>query len=322
VTTRNGETSGLGSLAWKWRWVLLAAVIVSAGVGVWFALEAPPDYTSEAEVLIPATDPVTTRTTQISAITMQLQDYAQRGLGDTVRSALGPEAPSLQSVTAVQDRTEDIYVITAHASVPSVAERAAAGAAEALIGRSNDLAEQQVDRLKQEAATDARPLAERLVDLKDRRRRLVTAIAAARREANPQAAPLGGGGTPQAASKRLERLRAAKSRVESRIRFVTSRSDALVTLGEEATQQSIERRAASTLVTPPSAATSTVRARLVSTVGLALLVGLSVAFMTILAIEELARRRRRGTGMIPPRPPHEQQRELVIDRSRGDVRSP
>lgn len=320
MTTTSGETSGLGSLAWKWRWVLLVAVIVSSGVGVLFALQAPPEYTSQAEVLIPASDPVTTRTTQVSAITIQLRDYAQRGLGDTVRAALGTEASALQSVTAVQDRTEDIYVITADASDGSVAERAAAGAAEALIGRSNDLAQQQVERLKQEAAVEGRTLTEQLVALDARHRRLVAEIVATRQRLKAQAAaPPGGDGTAQASSSRLKRLRAERSRLESRMGLVDSRRDALGTLGEQAHERYLERKAASTLVTPPSAAASTVRTRLVSTVGLALLAGLAVAFMTILAIEELGRRRRRRAGIMPSRPPREQ-RGLVVDRS--DVHTP
>ena len=274
----NGDDPGIGSLGRlvsKWRWVLLAAVIVPVVIGMAFAVSAPPDYVSQAQLLIPASDPVTTRTTQTSAITIKLRSYAQSGLGESVRSALGSRASELDSVTGEQDRSEEVYTITAHSPDRTVAQEAVARGADALFRRSNELAREQVARLKSESAATIVSLTETLVALDAQNQRITAALTAAKQGPAPK------------------HLLAARSRTAARIRAVTDRIDALRTLLGLADQRYIERRSVSTLISPPSTAKSALAAHLVSTVGLALVVGVAAGVLTILAMEAMSQRRRR-----------------------------
>jgi hypothetical protein len=285
----NGDGPGLGnlgSLVSRWRWVLLAAVIVPLVIGVAFAASAPADYVSQAQLLIPASDPVTTKTTQTSAITIKLRSYAQSGLGESVRSALGSRASALDSVTGEQDRTEEVYTITAHSPDRTLAREAAARAADALFKRSDELALGQVARLKGETAATIASLTNALVVLDGHNQRIAAALTAAKPGPVPQ------------------RLLAARVRSAARLRAVTDRIDALRALSGQATQRYLERRAASTLISPPSTPKSTGAAHLVSTVGLALVVGVAAGFLTILALEAMSQRRRRRRGIPRPHPPN------------------
>jgi uncharacterized protein involved in exopolysaccharide biosynthesis len=278
VTTMNGDDPGIGSvgrLVSRWRWVLLAAVIVPVVIGFAFAVSAPPDYVSQAQLLIPASDPVTTRTTQVSAITIRLRSYAQSGLEESVRSALGSRASELDSVTGEQDRSEDVYTITAHSPDRALAQEAVAHAAHALFRRSDELAREQVAKLKGESVATIASLMDTLVALDAHNQRITAALNAAKQGPAPKP------------------LLAARSRTVARVRAVTDRIDALRALLGQADQRYIERRSVSTLISPPSTPKSALAEHLVSTVGLALVVGVAAGILTILAMEAMSQRRRR-----------------------------
>lgn len=301
----------------RW-WALLAAVVVSAGVALPLALSAPSEYVSQAEVLIPASDPVATKTTQVSAIAIQLGAYANKALGEQVRSTLGPQASAIHSVAAVQQRSEDVYLVTATASIGSVAERAVDEASTSLIDRSNELALEQVQRLEDDVESNVQDLTQELVTLGADRREYARSIALYwERVVSLQVAPftIADRAEIQELRERLKRLRAAHSLTSSQIRVLVSKRDAIQTLVEDATQRYLERRTASIMISPPSASDDTVRARIISTVGLAVLAGLIVSFLTILVIERWSRRRRAESQSSRSR---NEQTELFT--GRADVR--
>ena len=141
-----GRLGILGTVR-KRRLVLALVVVISVLAALPFALSVPPQYESSAQVLIPASDPISMGGNGVSRVSLELAAYASSSLAQDVRGSLGDQAAGLRSITAVSLRDQDTWLVTGLGSSPTVAQRAVSVAAQALISRSNDLAETMVRSL-------------------------------------------------------------------------------------------------------------------------------------------------------------------------------
>lgn len=137
---------------WDNRRTLLISALVAAVVAVPLSFLRPPVYTSSAQVLIPARDPVVGNDSKAgtSVVAIKLDQYASNQFPDDVRERLGEDASRLRSVRAVRERNPIFYRLTSTAETPAFANESLEVASTVLIDQANAIAEQQLDALSKD----------------------------------------------------------------------------------------------------------------------------------------------------------------------------
>jgi hypothetical protein len=285
---------GITGLIWKHRIILLIATLTSAAVTVPFTLRGESTYESQMTVLIPYGDPLSQSMQQSSGVTVRLLDFADGGeLGTAVREALGSEVEDLISVSADQQRAQDLYTVSAVARSSSVAQDAAAAAAQALIDRSNELAAGQVERLRARVVDELAPLDEQraaLIQEQVARETQIDQTTVALRKFQRQLASSSGDNAAleqqiEELSARLRALQLEQDRTDGQLALLESEQAYLSGLVEEATQAQLAREAASTPLSSPSRPQTNDSKQVVETVGLALATGLIWASLVLVWLE-------------------------------------
>ena len=286
-----GRLGILGTVR-KRRLVLALVVVISVLAALPFALSVPPQYESSAQVLIPASDPISMGGNGVSRVSLELAAYASSSLAQDVRGSLGDQAAGLRSITAVSLRDQDTWLVTGLGSSPTVAQRAVSVAAQALISRSNDLAETMVRSL----AANVTPalarldltmstLSSRIVSLQQRERALSRKIARLRQSGTTDGV--------LALQTKLGELRTQRRQDAVSLDLARSKSSAYPGMMQTAYESLQQRIAASAVISPPPLGKRSAPVGLVATIGLAVLAGLLVGVFLILLIERRSYRRAR-----------------------------
>jgi hypothetical protein len=255
---------------------VLIASVVSAAAAVPALLSTPRGFVSEAEVFVAPLDLVDISTRSTPPLARALSHYAGTDLGADVRADLGGDASEVRSIEASEERDVGLFAVTVEARSGEVATRAAELAAASLIEESNTLVDGQVEALRDSAEANLAALASDRAALRNRRDGLL-----GRAESSPEAA--------------LE-LR----EVHARLALSRARRSGLIKLVQEASALQVSREPASMVVSGPTEPQTDFTVRAIETIGLALVIGLVVATLTIVWLE---RRTLLPTRGIPPRPP-------------------
>jgi uncharacterized protein involved in exopolysaccharide biosynthesis len=282
--------AGSGVLAWARRHhrVLIGAVVISAVVAIPFALSTPSEYTSQARVLVPAEDTVSTGSGQTSAIALALVDYLDHGFAGDVQDALGDRAAEVETITGVQLRDEDLYLVTVSTNSSEDVRDAVLVATDTLMVRASELAADQTVRLREQARLRTEELNDQIVALEAEQQRVATELAGAKDDLAD--ARSGGTAAEVAEAKReVEDLQAEASNLQADHHLLVTRRDGLASLVAQADQDLVTYESVGTLVSGPTTPVRAAPARTLLTFVLAILAGLAVAVGMILVLE---RRRR------------------------------
>lgn len=274
------------------RWVLVFALLVSVVVSVPIALLTPSTFKSRGEVFIPVSDPVSSQLSQVSLIPNKLQSYGSSQLLADTRRNLGSTGSDLESVAITPQRDEGFYEVAIEAKTATAARAGVAAATQGLIREAHDLAQQQISRLQDVIDAHIRHgevvLTKKMTQRDQARAQVQTLVG---RVSSLQAtAP--GSSELAAASSELSRQRLELARLDDSISMLERQISGFGDQLQSARSVGIAMAASSEVMSPPSQPATALPLRLLSTVGLALAVGLVVAILAILALE-----RRR---LVPP----------------------
>ena len=276
----------------KRRLILALVVVISVVVALPFALSVPPQYQSSAQVLIPASDPISMSGNAVSRVYLELAAYANAGLSQDVRASLGDQAAGLRSIDAVPLRDQDTWLVTGLAASPAVAQQAVSVAAQTLINRSNDLAGTMVRDL----ASTVTPflarldltistLSARILQTQQREAALNQKIRQLKRSGDISGIP--------ALRTKLAELRIQRRTDAVALDLKKSKRGAYPGMVTSAYKTLQERISASAVISPPPLGRRSAPVGLVATIGLAALAGLLVGLFLILLIERRSYRRAR-----------------------------
>lgn len=128
------------------------ATIAAALVAVPVSYLLPLSYTSTAQVLIPARDPVMGNDSRAgtSVVALRIADYASRQITHDVRQALNEDASILISLRVSRERNPIFFRLTSTARSARLANRSLDVAAVLLIEKTNALAEEQIEALSED----------------------------------------------------------------------------------------------------------------------------------------------------------------------------
>lgn len=282
--------AGSGVLAWARRHhrVLIGAVVVSAVVAIPFALSTPSEYESQGRVLVPAEDTVSTGIRQTSAIALALGDYLDHDFAGEVRDALGERAAEVETITGVQLRDEDLYLVTVSAASSKDARDAVLVATDTLMDRASELAADQARRLREQARLRTDELNGEIVALEAEQQQVATELAGAKDDLDD--ARRGGTAAEIAEAKgEVEALQAETSNLQAEHHLLVTRRQGLASLVAQSDQDLATYESVGTLVSGPTAPVRAAPARTLLTFVLAILAGLAVTVGMIFVLE-----RRRG----------------------------
>jgi len=300
---------GILAIVKRRRFLLALVVVVSVLAALPFALSVPAQYQSSAQVLIPASDPVSMGTNDVSRVSLQLAAYATAGLPQDVSRSVGDRAASgLRSVTAVQLRDQDLWLVTALADSPATAQQSVTVAVQSLITHSNDLAETMVRSLESNVAPSLAQLnrtismlSSRILQIQQRERALSRKIVHLRQSGTPGRVP--------AVRTKLQALRDRRLADAATLDLAKGKRDAYPGMVQTAFTTLQERIAASAVISPPPPGKRSAPVGLVATIGLAVLAGLVVGLLLVLLIERRSYRRARvrdaSLSPVAPREMHE-----------------
>lgn len=292
MSTQSQPDARSGSTVFAWarrhHRILIAAILVSVVVAVPFALAAPSEYEAQARVLASAEDTVSTGSAQTSATAIGLGEYLRDDFAGDVRDALGRQGAEVETVTGLQLRDEDLYLVTVSARSAEIAHAAVVVAADTLMARANDLAADQSQRLRRQAQVDIDALNEEVAALEAEQQRVATGLAAAK--ADLEDARRGGSAAQVAeAKRRVEKTQTDSSTLQAQHHLLVTRRDGLASLIAQADQDLVTYESVTTLVSGPTTPVRAASARILLTFVLAILAGLAVAVGVVLVLE-----RRRG----------------------------
>lgn len=291
MTVADTGRPGILATVKKRRLILFLVVVISVIAALPFALSVPPQYQSSAQVLIPASDPISMGGNSVSRVSLELAAYASSDLEQDVRASLGDQAAGLHSMTAVPLRDQDTWLVTALGNSPSVAQQAVSVGAQTLIKRSNELAESMVRDLASTVAPTLAQLnltisslASRIREIQQREAELTRRIQQLQRS---------GGVGVAALRTKLVALHAQRRAESASLDLQKSKRGAYPGMVQGAYQTLQERIAASAVISPPPPGRRSAPVGLVATVGIAVLAGLLVGIFLIMLIERRSYRRRR-----------------------------
>jgi hypothetical protein len=259
---------GLRQLLWRRRWVLLLGAVISAAAAMPALLNARTGYTSEAEVLVALAEPIEPPVRGVTPLAEALSAYEEGDLRADLQAELGEDAGAIRSVDVTVNRDEGLHVIGIEATSREAASRGALAAADLVVEKSHRLGLEQVENLDARVAANLDSLqAERYDAHVDRDR--------ARQDG-------------------LQRAEAVDFR--HRIEVIQSKRQGLLDLVRGAITRLAIRQTTTQIVRGPTVPESNLPTRVIETVGLALVVGVVVATLTILWLE-------RRSLMPPGAPP-------------------
>jgi hypothetical protein len=259
---------GLRQLLWRRRWVLLLGAVISAAAAMPALLNARTGYTSEAEVLVALAEPIEPPVRGVTPLAEALSAYEEGDLRADLQAELGEDAGAIRSVDVTVNRDEGLHVIGVEATSREAASRGALAAADLVVEKSHRLGLEQVENLDARVAANLDSLqAERYDAHRDRDR--------ARQDG-------------------LQRAEAVDFR--HRIEVIQSKRQGLLDLVRGAITRLAIRQTTTQIVRGPTVPESNLPTRVIETVGLALVVGVVVATLTILWLE-------RRSLMPPGAPP-------------------
>lgn len=292
--TTDRHTSTIG-LVWRHRWILLVSLVFSVAGTLPFALSGKATYQSSGTVLIPSGDPVAVTNTQTSAVDTRLNAFSHgQTLLEAVRSRMGAAANGLISVTTGQQRAGDLYSLTATAKSSQVARDAVSAGALALIDESNSLTAAQVAQLRTQVNDQMLPLEQQRGALVKRVLNQKAAIHQTQVQLKqvendiPKSSGAARGALQEQANELSTTLRDEQvelDRLNARVAFIESNQGQLTDLVQGAVQIQLTRKAASTLLSAPSAPSTDSSRRVVQTIGLAVLAGLVMATLVVIWLE-------------------------------------
>jgi hypothetical protein len=300
---------GFFSLLWRNRGILVVSAVLASVVGVFFGLTGPITFNSNGQLLLPATDPVAATNggssgrADNSLVGIQVKAYADKGLGDDVRRALGKDAPLLVGFSANRQRDPIFYKLTAEADRGPVAKAAVQAGADALIKKASDLAKAQVDRLQTLVTERLGPLDAQSVTLAAEvltkqatadglagQAKSVQGQIDAAREAAARAVVSGKGSASAGSAvasalqsqldginKQLIPAQTALEQAKSKAGVVNAQRQGLQDQVQKATDTYLSALVSASLAAPPSKPFSGRKLRLVSLVGVEILLALAVA---------------------------------------------
>lgn len=282
-------------ILWERRLVIVVALVLAAAVSAGLALSSSGVYQSQASVLIPSADPLQSNVTKVSSIASQLQSYANAQLPLEVRQALGSEGSGLISVHAAAQRDLDTYVVTATAKSRAVTQDAASAAVDRLIAKSDSLGRAQVASLRARIQAALKPLNEDRAPLEGLRLAQVSEIKVLKTQWKDSL----GTGNASTAANRLRQAQASLDHTVTALSVINNQREGYMNLLRDASDAQLSREAVSAILSQPSNPSSDLAARLVQTVGLGCIVGLTIAALMIMWLE-----RRRFTPGFQSRPSH------------------
>jgi hypothetical protein len=263
---------GLKQLLWRRRWVLLLGAVISAGAAVPALMNAPKGFTSEARVLVAPAEPVEPAARGATApLAEALSAYEGAELLADLRAELQDDADAIESIDVTLNREEGLHVIGVVATSRDIAARGAAQAAELVVDESDRLGFEQVETLDANVSV-------RLDALQQER------FEAHRDHAQAEA------NSPNGIPKR-----SAVIDFESRLDVIQAKREGLLDLVREASSRLAIRQATTQVAGEPTPPQSNFPTRVIETVGLALVVGVVVATLTILWLER--------RSLVPPAAP-------------------
>lgn len=261
---------GLKQLLWRRRWVLLLGAVISAAAAVPSLMNAPKGFSSEAEVLVAPAEPVEAAARGATPLAQALSAYESGELRADLRAELGDDGDAIESIDVTLNREEGLHVIGVEATSRDIASRGAATAAALVVDESHRLGFEQVDTLDANVSV-------RLDSLQQERF-----------EAHRDRA--------QAAANSPNGIkRSAVIDFESRLDVIQAKREGLLDLVREASSRLAIRQATTQVVRGPTPPESNFPTRVIETVGLALVVGVVVATLTILWLER--------RSLVPPGAP-------------------
>jgi hypothetical protein len=308
---------GFLSLLWRHRVTLVVSAVLAAVVGVIFGLTGPITFTSNGQLLLPAVDPVTSQGSGAgtkpdnSLVGIQVKTYADHDLSDDVRRAIGKDAALLNSFSAKRQRDPIFYRLSADADRGPVAKAAVQAGADALIKKAIELSKAQVDRLQTLVTERLGPLDQQAVTassdvitkqtafdaLESQAKSLQGQIDAARAAA-ARAAVSGNGSTSTGSAiassvqaqldtlnKQLIPAQVAYEQAKSKAAVIDAQRQGLQDQVQKATDSYLSMQVSAALAAPPSKPFSGRKLKLVSLIGVEILVALAVAATSIAWIE-------------------------------------
>jgi hypothetical protein len=306
---------GFLSLLWRHRVTLVVSAVMAAVVGLFFGLTGPIRFTSNGQLLLPASDPVQANggasKPDNSLVGIQVKTYADNGLSDDVRRQLGADARQLDSFHATRQRDPLFYKISAEAQHGPVAKAAVQAGADLLVKKAGELSEAQVKRLQDEVTKRLGPLDQESVTvaadvitkqtafehLQDQAKSLQGQIDAAR-EAAARAAVSGKGSSSTGSSiasgvqaqldalnKQLIPAQVAYEQAKSKQSVIDAQRQGLQDQVQKATDNYLSTQVSAALAAPPSKPFSGRKLRLVTMVALEIIVSLAVAAASIAWLE-------------------------------------
>jgi hypothetical protein len=257
----------LRQVLWRRRWVLLLAAMTSAGAAIPSLMNAPQGFTSQVQVFIAPIEPIELGVRSVTPLALAIGAYGSDDLRADLRAELEADAHRIQSIEVIQDnRDEGLRTITVETTARDVATNAARIGGQLLVGEARRLGLEQLEELRANVAAQ-------LEDL--RRRRFEGAQDLAEAVASGVS-------------------KSQRADIVSDLYMIRAQRQGLLKLIEQATGQLAIRNAATRTVGSASPPKSDFGARLIETVGLALVVGVVVATLSLLWLE------RRSLG--PARP--------------------
>lgn len=259
---------GLRQLLWRRRWVLLLGAVISAAAAMPALLNARTGYTSEAQVLVALAEPIEPPARGVTPLAEALSAYEGGDLRADLQAELGDDAGTIRSVDVTVNRDEGLHVIGIEATSREAASRGALAAADLVVEESDQLGVEQAQNLDARVAANLDSLQQERFDAHlDRARARQDGL-----------------------------QRAEKVDFRHRIEVIQSKRQGLLDLVREAYTRLAIRQTTTQIVSGPTEPESNLPTRVIETVGLALVVGVVVATLTILWLE-------RRSLMPPGAPP-------------------
>jgi hypothetical protein len=298
--------------------MLVVSGVLAAVVGLYFGLTGPITFNSNGQLLLPATDPVAAQANgsagkaDNSLVGIQVKAYADKELEGDVRRAIGQDASSmLNSFTAIRQRDPIFYKLSADADRGPVAKAAVQAGADAMIKKANELGKVQIDKLQalvterlgpldtQSVAADADVLTKQAgVDSMSAQARSLQGQIDAAREAAARAAVSGKGSTSTGSAiagsvqsqldslnKQLIPAQAQLEQAKSKAAVIKAQRQGLQDQVQKATDSYLGSQVSSALAVPPTKPFSGRKLKLVSMVGLEIIVSLAVYAASVAWLE-------------------------------------
>jgi len=299
---------GVWATVKKRRLLLILVVVISVVVSLPFALSAPPQYQSSAQILIPASDPISMGGNAVSRVSLELASYASSGLEQDVKVSLGDQAAGLRDLHAVPLRDQDTWLVTALADSPALAQQAVSVASQTLITHSNELAADMVRSLASSVTPTLSQVDLAISTLTTR----IMQIEQQERALSRRIDHLEKSGTTAGVSAlraKLETLHAHHRTDAVTLDLERSKRDAYPGMVQSAYQSLQARMTSTAVISPPPLGRRAAPVGLVATVALAALAGLVVGLLLIMLVERRSRRRAQridgaAFSAVTPKEPH------------------